>query len=311
MNRNGPSGGSPAPDGTENGGFDYCETITSGASELLAHLCLRYTHSTEAGWRERIALGLVLVDGSPAEPDTVLIAGQTLTWRRPGWVEPDAPMDFRVLFEDETIIAVDKPSGLPTLPGAGFLDRTLLHAVRVVAPGASPVHRLGRFTSGIVLFSKTAEAARVLSAAFSARAVAKRYRALAEGAPAWNTRIIETPIGRIPHSILGTIHAATGTGKASRSQVDVIERRAGDFLCDVRIATGRPHQIRIHLASCGHPLTGDPLYGPGGRPAENSVALPGDPGYFLHAAAVRFRHPVEDREIEIACEPPAILRPLT
>ncbi|HEY6020197.1 MAG TPA: hypothetical protein VIY48_09935, partial [Candidatus Paceibacterota bacterium] len=75
-----------------------------------------------------------------------------------------------------------------------------------------------------------------------------------------------------------------------------------------RIATGRPHQIRIHLASAGHPLVGDPLYGTGGVPLQDTRAVPGDPGYHLHAAELRFRHPRTGQEIKIECEPPELLR---
>jgi 23S rRNA pseudouridine1911/1915/1917 synthase len=88
----------------------------------------------------------------------------------------------------------------------------------------------------------------------------------------------------------------------------VLERRADSFLCDVTIDTGRPHQIRIHLAAAGHPLVGDPLYEAGGLPAPDSRALPGDPGYLLHSAELRFRHPRTGREMVICCQPPEILR---
>ena len=112
----------------------------------------------------------------------------------------------------------------------------------------------------------------------------------------------------MPHALLGSIHAATPKGKPSLSQVKVLERRTVSFLCDVRIETGRPHQIRIHLAAAGHPLVGDPLYGVGGIPLPDTRALPGDPGYHLHAAELSFRHPNTGREVVIQCEPPSLLR---
>ncbi len=143
---------------------------------------------------------------------------------------------------------------------------------------------------------------------WSGKEVDKRYRALATGLPAWDEMTIETPIGPVPHALLGSIHAAAPQGKPSLSRVSVLERRTGSFLCDVRIATGRPHQIRIHLAAAGHPLVGDPLYGAGGLPLRDTRAVPGDPGYHLHAAELRFRHPASGRGIVIEQEPPALLR---
>ena len=136
----------------------------------------------------------------------------------------------------------------------------------------------------------------------------KRYRALASGLPLWNEITISAPIGPVPHVLLGELHAATPNGKPSLSQVTVLERRADSFLCDVRIATGRPHQIRIHLAAVGHPLLGDPLYLAGGLPAPDSQALPGDPGYQLHSTELSFRHPRTGQALSIECEPPEHLR---
>lgn len=210
------------------------------------------------------------------------------------------------------MLAVSKPAGLPTLPGGGFLRNTLLHLVRGYAADAAPVHRLGRWTSGVTLFARTPHARLELSRQFARREVGKRYRALAAGTPATDDFEITVPIGRVAHGALDSIHAAAtnaATAKPATSRVRVLERRpeTDSFLCDVSIDTGRPHQIRIHLAAAGHPLVGDPLYPIGGIPDPTSTALPGDPGYLLHAAELVFRHPNGRTAARVRSTPPAEL----
>jgi len=112
----------------------------------------------------------------------------------------------------------------------------------------------------------------------------------------------------VPYPPLGTLHAASPEGRPSSSAVTVLERRTGSFLCDVTIATGRPHQIRIHLAAVGHPLLGDPLYEIGGQPRPGGTALPGDPGYSLHAAEIAFEHPETGRRVVVVAPLPEVLR---
>lgn len=293
-----------------NRGFTYTLELPPEVAgrRLSSFLSERYGHSTLAEWEERIASGALRLDGVVADGAAALRAGQTLTWQRPPWIEPEAPESLAVLHRDADLLAVAKPAGLPTLPGAGFLERTLLSLVRGFDADASPLHRLGRFTSGIVLFARTHEARKDLTRQWVERSVGKRYRALAAGTPEHAAFTVTVPIGPVPHPSLGSVHGASPAGRASRSEVVVLERRAEAFLCDVRIATGRPHQIRIHLAAAGHPLLGDPLYGPGGTPLDGSRALPGDPGYLLHAAELRIVHPRTGRELVLSCAPPPLLR---
>lgn len=281
---------------------------------MLAHLCERFGLAAPAVWRERIALGQVRLDDGVATAGMVLRAGQWLRWDRPPWVEPPAPLDTAVLHEDALLLAVAKPRGLPTMPGGGlYLEHTLLAVVRRRAPEASPMHRLGRDTSGVVLFARTGAAAAVVQAAFRERRVVKVYRALCGGHPARDAFAVTAPIGEVDHPLLGTVHAAAPGGRRAVSQVRVLERRLGPdgapcALVEVSIETGRPHQIRIHLAHEGHALLGDPLFGAGGRPVPGSRALPGDPGYLLHAQRLELDHPLDGRRLVVECAPPPPLR---
>ena len=232
-----------------------------------------------------------------------------MSWQRPPWQEEAAPLHFSLLHEDAALVAVSKPSGLPTLPGGGFLTHTLLHLVRADFPGVSPLHRLGRGTSGAVLFARTPEAASKLARDWREQHIGKFYLALAQGLAEHDRYDIGAAIGPVPHPLLGEVYAANPHGKASRSLATVLERREDATLFEVDIRTGRPHQIRIHLASIGHPLVGDPLYAPGGLPLAHRPGLPGDGGYWLHAHRLTFRHPLSGEAVELTAPPPAMLRP--
>jgi 23S rRNA pseudouridine1911/1915/1917 synthase len=294
-----------------NQGYIHREQSDAAAAgqTLLAHLAARYPLAGPDLWQTRILEGQVRLDGASAFPDAVLRAGQWITWARPPWAEPEVPLATAVLYEDEDLLAMAKPSGLPTLPGGGeFLEHTLLALVRRRAPEASPMHRLGRGTSGLVLFARTAAARGPLQAVFQDGQTRKVYRALCQGRPALDAFEIATPIGAVPYGPLGTLHAATPDGRPSLSRVAVLERRTDASLLDVEILTGRPHQIRIHLASAGHPLVDDPLYGPGGGPLPGTEALPGDPGYLLHAHRLELSHPRTGTRLTLECPPPLALR---
>jgi 23S rRNA pseudouridine1911/1915/1917 synthase len=292
-----------------NSGYEYREVIPSAADgeSVLAYLVRRYPHSTASTWRARLEAGEVSLAGRRAGADDLLRAGQPLVWSRPPWEEPAAPLAWAVLHRDDHLLAVAKPRGLPTVPNGGFLTHTLLHLVRQGAPVAVPLHRLGRGTSGLVLFALSGAARAALSADWREGRVEKTYRALVSGSPAADSWVIEAPIGPVPHPRLGTVHAFRPDGRRAVSHVRVLSRGGAHSVVEVRIETGRPHQIRIHLAFAGHPLLGDPLFVSGGRPAPEP-GLPGEGGYRLHAHRLAFRHPATGRRLELECAPPFPLR---
>jgi len=211
------------------------------------------------------------------------------------------------LFDDGDLLVFDKPSGLPVLPAGGFLEHTLLAQLQDRWPAARPVHRLGRFTSGLLVCARSRSGRAWLSAllresssplAVRSGPCRKTYRALLQppvpGSPLWALKPGEslelaTPIGRSPHRRLGSIWAAAPKGYptalAALSALRVLERGDGSWLVEIAIATGRPHQIRIHTAAAGAPLLGDPLYLAGGALSDH--ALPGDGGYHLNAHQLR------------------------
>jgi len=297
---------------TLNRGFEYRKRLgaDSAGLRIIDYLARRYPGFTRDEWQCRIESGRVLLDGIPSDGETVLQPGRILSWMRPPWQEPETPQSFAILYQDRYLLGVAKPEGLPTIPGGGlFMEHTLLALVRRRFPAASPLHRLGRGTSGVVLFAVTAEASSIMSQAWRCGQIVKLYLALVSGSPARDQFDIDTPIGKVPHPVLKTVHAACPAGKPAHSHVRVLERRDGCSLVQVCITTGRPHQIRIHLAASGHPLVGDPLYAVGGAPAEGTRALPGDLGYRLHSLLLGFPHPATNAWTEIVCAPPPVLRP--
>lgn len=317
-----------------NNGWSYLDRITptSAGQTILAYYTQRYCHSSEAVWRDRILAGDVRLNDRAVPPETRLQAGQVLRYDRPPWEEPVVPLTFGVLYEDEDLCVVEKPAGLPVLPGGGFLQHTLLwqlqqrqlqqrHPHWDSQHQPVPIHRLGRGTSGLVLVARSPLAKRALTQQMRDRQIEKIYRALALGLPTVEHLTLTTPIGPQAHPVLGTVYAASDRGFAAHSEAWVLERRQqavepwGETLFAVQIFTGRPHQIRIHLAAAGLPLVGDPLYGVGGQllvpqtvgPGE-AVPVPGDCGYWLHAHCLRFVHPRTGAPLAIESPPPTRLQ---
>jgi 23S rRNA pseudouridine1911/1915/1917 synthase len=292
-----------------NRGWSYRERVgpDHAGHTVLAYLAATRLHSTEPEWAARIDRGEVEIDGARAARDAILCAGQTILWHRPPWDEAPVPAHFDTIHEDDSIIVVNKPSGLPTMPAGGFLENTLLSLIRQHHPEARPLHRLGRHTSGLVLFARTSRAASLLARAWRERNVKKTYRALGAGSAGAEMIVIDAPIGPVPHPMLGTVQAACEAGVPSHSVAFVLEQRDHDTLFSVEITTGRPHQIRIHMAYAGHPLVGDPMYETGGG-LKPHPGLPGDGGYLLHAERLEFEHPTTGRQMIVAATPPPQLQ---
>jgi 23S rRNA pseudouridine1911/1915/1917 synthase len=312
-----------------NQGWIYRDRVAMGDVGLtvLEFYTRRYAHSNQLEWKSRIEGGEVLLNGVVAQTETSLQAGQTLAYHRPPWQEPAVPLAFEVLYEDDDLLVVAKPSGLPVLPGGGFLNNTLLHQLRQRYPKETPVpiHRLGRGTSGLMLLARSPLAKSNLSQQMrkstagggllvrSHRPIHKIYRALVSAGEIPDRFSINQPIGKIAHEQLGYVFGAAADGQFARSDVRVLRRDPESTLVEVTIFTGRPHQIRIHLASAGFPLVGDPLYVVGGIPRpfsgddETKQPVPGDCGYALHAYRLAFTHPRTQEPMQFSCPCPVHL----
>ncbi|USR90911.1 RluA family pseudouridine synthase [Phormidium yuhuli AB48] len=299
-----------------NQGWTYRDRLGSlpPGTTVLDYYAQRYRHSTRQMWRDRILDGQIHLNDKPTTPETQLEAGQCLTYHRPPWDEPEVPLRFDRLDEDEDILLLGKPSGLPVLPGAGFLQHTLWFQLQQTYPEIAPIHRLGRGTSGIMVWGKSPQGRSQLNQQLRRRQMLKVYRAWVGDWSHGDRLTIKQPIGKLPHPTLGSVYGATSNGRWAESQVEVLTRSPEGVLLEVRILTGRPHQIRIHLAAVGHPLVGDPLYSPGGElnltlnPETQTYPVPGDCGYFLHSFRLGFHHPTSGDWRCWDCPPPDRLK---
>jgi 23S rRNA pseudouridine1911/1915/1917 synthase len=245
----------------------------------------------------RVVDGDVLdVDVPAADPDDGLVA--------------DPEVDVPVVYEDGDLVVVDKPAGLVVHPGAGQRAGTLVHGlvsrypeIRTVGQPDRPgiVHRLDKGTSGLLLVARSPAAYEALVAMLSARDVDRRYRALVWGVPAAPTGLVDAPIGRSGRD--RTRMAVTVRGREARTGYEVARTyREPVVVAELRckLETGRTHQIRVHLASIGHPVVGDARYG-GDR-----QSLPLDRP-FLHAEHVALAHPVTGAPLAFSAPLPADL----
>ena len=314
-----------------NNGWVYYDKIDKSAiaQTVLDYYAQRYQHSTIAQWQERIESSQILLNQKPTTISTKIKIGDRLSYHRPPWEEPLVPLDFQILYQDQDLLVINKPSGLPVLAGGGFLENTLCFQLKKLFPQTTPIpiHRLGRGTSGLMILARSSVAKSKLSQQMRSHQITKVYLAIAQGIIQQDQFTIEQPIGKLAHPILGYIYGAKSDGKYARSDWQVIARQSDRTILKVKILTGRPHQIRIHLAAEGHPLLGDPLYQVGGIPigvtkkiADQSLSTatqqenipnatfpiitPGDCGYYLHAYQLGFLHPTNNQEINLKSEPP-------
>ena len=287
-------------------------TVPAGSAgqrldRVLARLLPEHSRSRLAQW---MRAGQVVLDGRPVMPRHKVWGGEVIELiARP---EPAAgvygaeDIPLEIVFEDETLLVVNKPAGLVVHPGSGNWHGTMLNALlrHVPAlsgvPRAGIVHRLDKDTSGLLAVAKTLAAQTHLVRQLQARSVTREYLAVAHGRIARGGRI-EAPIGR--HPVKRTRMAVVARGRPAVTHYEVLERYADATLLRCRLETGRTHQIRVHLNSIGHPLVGDPAYGK----RHSRIAFPRQA---LHAEKLALKHPRTRRERSWRADPPADLQEL-
>ncbi|MGQ5523904.1 23S rRNA pseudouridine(1911/1915/1917) synthase RluD [Chitinimonas sp. PSY-7] len=263
----------------------------------LAAVLSDYSRSRLVRWMDE---GRVLLDGKPASPKTRVWGGEVVEVM----TEPDPeevayqpePVEFPVVYEDTTLLVIDKPAGLVVHPAAGNWSGTLLNGLLykypdlASVPRAGIVHRLDKDTSGLMVVARNLKAQTDLVRQLQARTVKRHYMAIAQGVLT-RDGTINAPIGRDPKNRLKM--AVVEAGKPAITHYSVVESYPRHTLVECRLETGRTHQIRVHMAHLGHALAADPVYG--GRPGSLSTELKAALVVFnrqaLHAAKLALVHP--------------------
>ena len=241
--------------------------------------------------------GLVLVDGKPVKASYQGDEGDVISLDIPEAVEPEIEpenMDLDILYEDQDVILVNKPKGMVVHPAAGHYSHTLVNGLMhhckdqlsgingVMRPGI--VHRIDMDTTGVIIACKNDMAHNSIAAQLKEHSITRRYQAIVHGVLKDDAGTVEGPIGRHPTD-RKKMSINYNNGKSAVTHYKVLKRFRQYTHVECRLETGRTHQIRVHMASIGHPLLGDLVYGPGKCP------IPGLQGQTLHAGVLGFIHP--------------------
>jgi 23S rRNA pseudouridine1911/1915/1917 synthase len=283
-------------------------------------LDLYLTHHVENATRTKVQRaireGLVLVDGRTVRSSHAVVGGEVIRVTLPNPPPPAAlpePIPLTIIYEDDALLVVNKPSGMVTHPAHGNYTGTLVNAVLHhcaelpalpdrLRPGI--VHRLDKDTSGLMVVAKTAEALTGLARQFARRTVRREYQAIVWGIFKHPRGLIEADLGRSKHDRKKM--AVVKAGKAAATEYELLEQFPYLALVRLKLRTGRTHQIRVHLAHVGHPVFGDPTYngrhliaGPGTQRQKSEVEklLALIPRQALHARTIGFAHPTTGREL--------------
>jgi 23S rRNA pseudouridine1911/1915/1917 synthase len=283
-------------------------TGTTLAPARLDKALAEATGLSRARVQALIEEGRVEVAGKPAtSPSAKLAAGTPFAVHVPPAAPAEAgPEDIAltIAFEDEHLVVVDKPAGLVVHPAAGNLTGTLVNALLhhcrgqlsgiggVARPGI--VHRIDKDTSGLLVVAKTDAAHEGLAAQFAAHTVHRRYIAVTAGHPSPSEGTIDARLGRsdADRKKMSVLPNDSSRGKTAITHYKVLERLAHAAVIECRLETGRTHQVRVHCASIGHPLLGDPVYGRTPKPLRETLERLGFARQALHAAELGFTHPV-------------------
>ncbi|MBF7094180.1 RluA family pseudouridine synthase [Streptococcus sp. HF-1907] len=286
------------------------EVIVNEAGARLDKAMADLTELSRSQANEEIKKGAVLVNGQAKKAKYTVQEGDVITYEVPqeeilDYQAEDIPLE--IVYEDDVVAVVNKPQGMVVHPSAGHASGTLVNALMyhvknlssingVVRPGI--VHRIDKDTSGLLMVAKNDQAHQALAEELKDKKSLRKYIAIVHGNLPNDRGMIEAPIGRSEKD--RKKQAVTAKGKPAVTRFQVLERLGDYSLVELTLETGRTHQIRVHMAYIGHPVAGDPLYGP-------RKTLKGH-GQFLHAQTLGFTHPKTGETMIFTAEAPAIFQ---
>lgn len=291
--------------------FEYLVAEEQETTRVDVFLAKEHSELTRSHVQNLIEEGHVWVNGKNTKSNYRLRSGDRIVLEVPPPAEvaiiPQAiPLD--ILYEDSQVIIINKPRGMVVHPAAGNYDGTMVNALLehcedlsgingVMRPGI--VHRIDKDTSGVIMVAKTDQAHFSLAQQIKDRTVTRRYIALVHGNLQEESGIINAPIGRHPTD-RKKMAVDVKNGREAITHFKVLERFSAYTMVEARLKTGRTHQIRVHMAYIGHPLVGDPKYGPRNPHFDLD-------GQFLHARVLGFTHPVTGEYMEFSAPLPQVL----
>lgn len=298
--------------------FPVRDVPGAGGGRLDVFLAARIKGSTRSAVQRFVAEGRVRVEGRPGEPRASTRVGldDVVVVVYPRREDPPPKVEaLSVLFEDDRLLAVDKPAGVLSHPTDKIARNSATEILKTMRPGLEPrlAHRLDRETSGVLVLTKDSEAARLLQEQFERRVTAKEYLALVHGRPAWSEAVADFPLAKEGGDVK-VRQLVSSSGYPALTHLCVLSSSDAASLILCLPKTGRLHQLRVHLAHLGHPILGDLLYGSDPSlylKAATGSLTPADrlssgaPRQMLHASRLSFLHPSDSRPITLTSPLPS------
>jgi 23S rRNA pseudouridine1911/1915/1917 synthase len=278
-------------------------------TSVLEYLTKRFTYLTAAGWQSLIDAGQVTCQGKCSDGTQIVQRGDIIGCVLPAHEAPEVNLDYAIVYEDDWLLAINKPPGLRVHSGGKFVNANLVYHLRHVHqppyPGVDLVNRLDADTSGLVLLAKDKTVLSTVMQQFRDGTVIKHYLAVVSGRPVPAEGIIDLPIGPAKEALVPRFAIDREQGKAAVTRYRIVRPLGNDFtLLSLTPETGRTHQLRVHLAAIGHPIAGDALYRMNDADylAHRHNPPPPDGSLqrqALHSDQLQFKHPVKQTSVTL------------